>query len=34
VDVAAAGDTPWEPRLLAVDVKGGTVREYTEGSTI
>lgn len=33
VEVAAGGDTPWEPLLLAVDVKGATVREYTEGST-
>jgi homoserine kinase len=33
VEVAAQADTPWEPLLLAVDVKGGTVREYTEGST-
>ncbi len=33
VEIAAGGDTPWEPLLLAVDVKGGTVREYAEGST-
>jgi len=33
VEVAAQSDTPWEPLLLAVDVRGGTVREYTEGST-
>ncbi|MFT4282508.1 homoserine kinase [Microbacterium sp.] len=33
VAVAAEADTPWEPLLLAVDVKGGTVRDYTEGST-
>lgn len=33
VAVAAESDTPWEPLLLAVDVKGGTVRDYTEGST-
>ena len=26
-------DTPWEALMLAVDVKGGTVREYAEGST-
>ncbi len=26
-------DTPWEALMLAVDFKGGTVREYTEGST-
>lgn len=33
-DVAASvGDTPWETLMLAVDVKGGTVREYSEGST-
>ena len=30
---ASVSDTPWEPRLLAVDVKGGTVRNHTEGST-
>lgn len=30
---AAVSDTPWEPLMLAVDVKGGTVREYAEGST-
>ena len=30
---AAMSDTPWEPLMLAVDVKGGTVREYAEGST-
>jgi homoserine kinase len=28
-----AGDTPWESLMLAVDFKGGTVREYAEGST-
>lgn len=34
VDVAQrATDTPWEALMLAVDVKGGTVREYAEGST-
>ena len=27
-------DTPWEALMLAVDFKGGTVREYTEGSTL
>ncbi|QIG38211.1 homoserine kinase [Microbacterium sp. 4R-513] len=33
-DVAArATDTPWEALMLAVDFKGGTVREYAEGST-
>ncbi|WP_404432015.1 homoserine kinase [Microbacterium lacus] len=30
---SSAGDTPWETLMLAVDVKGGTVREYAEGST-
>jgi homoserine kinase len=30
---AAAVDTPWEAHMLAVDFKGGTVREYAEGST-
>ena len=29
----ASTDTPWEALMLAVDFKGGTVREYTEGST-
>ncbi len=33
VEAAAGADTPWQPLLLAVDVKGGTVRDYTEGST-
>ena len=28
-----ATDTPWEALMLAVDFKGGTVREYAEGST-
>ncbi|WP_345802004.1 homoserine kinase [Microbacterium sp. AZCO] len=28
-----ASDTPWEALMLAVDFKGGTVREYAEGST-
>ncbi len=33
-DVAAAAtDTAWEALMLAVDVKGGTVRQYAEGST-
>ena len=33
-DLAARTAGPgWEPHLLAVDVKGGTVREYAEGST-
>jgi homoserine kinase len=26
-------DTPWQALMLAVDFKGGTVREYAEGST-
>jgi len=26
-------DTPWEALMLAVDFKGGTVKEYAEGST-
>jgi homoserine kinase len=26
-------DTPWEGLMLAVDVRGGTVRERAEGST-
>jgi len=30
---ASVTDTPWEPRMLAVDVKGGTVRNHTEGAT-
>lgn len=30
---ASATDTPWESLMLAVDFKGGTVREYAEGST-
>jgi homoserine kinase len=30
---ASVSDTPWEPLMLAVDVKGGTVKEYAEGST-
>lgn len=33
-DVAASiTDTPWQPHMLAVDVKGGTVKTHTEGST-
>jgi homoserine kinase len=31
--VASRIDTPWEALMLAVDFKGGTVREYAEGST-
>lgn len=31
--VQAETDTPWEALLLAVDFKGGTVKEYAEGST-
>lgn len=31
--VEAVSDTPWEAHMLAVDVKGGTVRDITEGST-
>lgn len=30
---ATVTDTPWEALMLAVDFKGGTVRDYTEGST-
>ena len=30
---ARATDTPWEALMLAVDFKGGTVRDITEGST-
>lgn len=30
---ASIGDTSWEALMLAVDVKGGTVKEYPEGST-
>lgn len=34
VEIAAqATDTPWEPLLLAVDVRGGTVGDRAEGST-
>ncbi|KAA9111132.1 homoserine kinase [Microbacterium rhizomatis] len=33
-DVAASvTDTPWDALMLAVDFKGGTVKEYAEGST-
>ena len=31
--VEAETDTPWDELLLAVDFKGGTVKEYAEGST-
>ncbi|TDN88511.1 homoserine kinase [Microbacterium sp. BK668] len=30
---ATVTDTPWDALMLAVDFKGGTVREYAEGST-
>lgn len=30
---ASATPSPWEPLMLAVDFKGGTVREYAEDST-
>ncbi|KAA9150147.1 homoserine kinase [Microbacterium lushaniae] len=30
---ASLVDTPWEAHMLAVDVRGGTVKEYSEGST-
>ena len=30
---AEVSDTPWQPLMLAVDVRGGTVRNTTEGST-
>ncbi len=30
---ATVTNTPWEALMLAVDFKGGTVREHTEGST-
>ncbi len=30
---ASVVDTPWRRHMLAVDVKGGTVRNYAEGST-
>jgi homoserine kinase len=29
----AATDTPWIPQMVAVDVRGGTVRERAEGSS-
>ncbi|GAA3630816.1 homoserine kinase [Microbacterium awajiense] len=31
--MASIAESPWEAHMLAVDVKGGTVREYAEGST-
>lgn len=31
---ASSSETLWEPLMLAVDVKGGTVRDHTEGSTV
>lgn len=31
--VASVTDTPWEPLMLAVDFKGGTVRDYTEDAS-
>ncbi|MFI8631312.1 homoserine kinase [Microbacterium sp. NPDC077663] len=30
---ARSTDTPWKPLLLAVDVRGGTVRDHTEDAT-
>jgi len=30
---ATTTDTPWKPLLLAVDVRGGTVRDHTEDAT-
>ena len=30
---AASTDTPWDARMLAVDFKGGTVRDNAEGAT-
>ncbi|GLJ78560.1 homoserine kinase [Microbacterium imperiale] len=30
---ASTTDTPWDARMLAVDVRGGMVRDHTEGST-
>ncbi|WP_375384839.1 homoserine kinase [uncultured Microbacterium sp.] len=30
---ASVTDTPWDALMLAVDFKGGTVKEYAEGST-
>jgi homoserine kinase len=30
---ASVTETPWDALMLAVDFKGGTVREYAEGST-
>ncbi|HWI31126.1 MAG TPA: homoserine kinase [Microbacterium sp.] len=32
-EIVAGSDTPWEALMLAVDFKGGTVRDITEGST-
>lgn len=31
--VARESDTPWDPRVLAVDVRGATVKDHTEDST-
>lgn len=33
-ELSSSSETPWEPLMLAVDVKGGTVRDHTEGSTV
>ena len=32
-EIVAGSDTPWQALMLAVDFKGGTVRDITEGST-
>ncbi|MGC5169378.1 homoserine kinase [Microbacterium sp. DT81.1] len=32
-EIVARSDTPWDALMLAVDFKGGTVRDITEGST-
>jgi len=32
-EIVARSSTPWEALMLAVDFKGGTVRDVTEGST-
>jgi homoserine kinase len=32
-ELVAGIDTPWEALMLAVDVRGGTVKPYAEGST-
>jgi homoserine kinase len=32
-EIVAESNTPWEALMLAVDFKGGTVRDITEGST-